>query len=108
MDVCKTERSTCKRKFTRSANQVEKLLQDGTDMSFVRSKLDELEKCWTDVQNKHDAYLSEIPEDEEALLEEEDTWLDDLQSRIEQIQISFLSASTEQQRSKQLQSVKAA
>ena len=69
-------------------------------MSEVETKFQETEDLWRNLQDKHDSYVALLCGDDETKLEEEDEWLDEVQSLFETLQIEVATLKSNEAKEK--------
>ena len=70
-DEEKRKRKQCKSNFTRSANSIEKLIDDGALQEIVKPQFDNFQSLWQRLENAHDDFIEKLDdaeEDEQGLL----------------------------------------
>ena len=70
----KTLRTSSKRSFTRTKNNLMKSIEDDEGLDLVQDWYEELKVAWTTVQNSHTELVSTLSSQD---AEEEEVWLDD-------------------------------
>ena len=91
-----------KRKFTRTMNNLTRLLDESISGDVVTKKFQEVEDLWLQIQNKHDEYVSLLANSTEI---DEDGWLDEVESAFLEIQMRVLKNSKKAQQQMKLAEV---
>ena len=76
MEKLKTARSNSKRSFTRVNRNLLKIIAEGAEPSLVVDCWNELQIAWSDIETKHNDYVSAMTT--EAEIESEDAWMDEV------------------------------
>ena len=104
-EASRKERGNLKRKFTRTMNNLTRLLDEGISGDVVTKKFQEVEDLWLQIQNKHDEYVSLLANSTEI---DEDGWLDEVESAFLEIQMRVLKNSKDEESGKAQQQMKLA
>ena len=82
-----------KRKFTRIVNNLKRFLDESVGADVIARKFEELENLWSDIEDKHDNYVSLACGENSDLQEAEDTWINEVESVFLDIQLRVLNRS---------------
>ena len=108
-EASRKERGNLKRKFTRTTNNLTRLLDEGISGDIVLKKFLEAEELWIQIQNKHDEYVSLcVQQADNADQTDLDCWLDEVESAFLEIQMRVLSHSKDEESGKVQKQIKSA
>ena len=108
-EASRKERGNLKRKFTRTTNNLTRLLGEGISGDIVLKKFLEAEELWIQIQNKHDEYVSLcVQQTDNADQTDLDCWLDEVESAFLEIQMRVLSHSKDEESGKVQKQIKSA
>ena len=84
MEELKKQRSLAKAQFTRTEKSLRKLLDNEQSLEELISKrFNEMSKKWQEIQDAHDLYMQEVPEEE---VENEEKYIEGIEVRFEAIE----------------------
>ena len=86
----KMERTVAKRKFTRKLNSIKSHILAQSDASVIQELFQELKLLWSDVQDKHDHYVTSNFSDDVEKMSEEDKWIDVVESEYSEVESKIL------------------
>ena len=86
MDQLKRQRTSAKSRFTRTVNVLLSKLEDDTvsDDSLITSIFNDVRDAWRNVNEKHDAYVVALPDDQPS--REDDEWINGIQNKLYEVQ----------------------
>ena len=86
MDQLNRQRTSAKSRFTRTVNVLLSKLEDDTvsDDSLITSIFNDVRDAWRNVNEKHDAYVVALPDDQPS--REDDEWINGIQNRLYEVQ----------------------
>eukprot|EP00794_Sanderia_malayensis_P021205 gene21205-23287_t len=82
----KKERTTAKRLFTRTKNGLQNALDKQDDLEIIENRFIDLKDKFNKVQEKHEAYISFVDNVGDEFEEEEDEWINDIESTFEDME----------------------
>ena len=85
------DRTVAKRKFTRLLNNIKTSITAKADQLVLKGRFEELKILWSTVQDKHDRYIASAFGDNEYKVQEEDAWIEEVESRYYQIEAEILT-----------------
>ena len=59
LEASRKERGNLRGKFTRAVNNLTRLLNENLGTDVIARKFEELEVLWSDIEHKHDDYVSQ-------------------------------------------------
>ena len=82
-EAAKKCRSAAKSRFTRIENKIKSHIEANESLLSLTILYDDISKCWSNVEEKHDEYVAQIDQDE-------DEWINEMEDRYYSIRLKFM------------------
>ena len=99
VDRLKRLRSAAKGRFTKYGNSLKKLIAENNTIESIDLSYNDFVSSWKNVEEKHDDYLCEVPEEQSEAL---DYWFDDVQNTFSETRTLYLKHKNSVEREKEI------
>ena len=91
-------RAAAKSRFTRMENKIKSHIEVNESLLSLTILYDDISKCWSNVEEKHNEYMAQIVQDE-------DEWINEMEDRYYSIRLKFMEYKEKKERGEALDNV---